>query len=227
MRNALVALTLAFAAIAHAQTSDLINADRPGIADSSATVHRGTFQVETGVERDDSHDARVLFLPTLLRYGITNDFELRVESDTWQHSLGDGSAWQPVSIGAKLHFHEHPSLGVIGRVFENGGVWSGDARFVADLDLDDHWSINPNIGIAIGEGSTSALAALTLQYNLSDRWNGFVDSAVQSSPGSALVDAGTAWIIGDNVQLDASIGWGAHGTATPRVFWSTGFSRRF
>ncbi len=190
-------------------------------------MKRGTFQAETGVERDDNRDARVLFLPTLLRYGITNDFELRVESDVWQHGLGDGSSWQPVSIGAKYHFRDHPSLGVIGRVFENGGVWSGDLRLAADVDLNERWSINPNIGLAIGERSTSALGAMTLQYNLSARLNVFVDGGVQTSPASVLLDAGTAWVIGNDTQLDASIGWGAHGTATPNVFWSAGISRRF
>jgi hypothetical protein len=223
----LVAATLVFAAVAGAQTDDLINADRPGIADSSTTVHRGTFQLETGLERDDNRDERVLFVPTLLRYGITNDIELRVESDTWQHVRGDGSSWQPMSIGAKVHFREHPSLGVIGRVFENGGAWSGDVRLASDVDLNERWSINPNIGVATGNGSTSALAALTLQYNVSSRFNVFVDGGAQSSPSSVLLDAGTAWVIGNNMQIDASIGWGAHGTTSPNVFWSAGISRRF
>jgi len=39
-------------------------------------------------------------------------------------------------------------------------------------------------------------------------------------------DAGAAWVIGRDTQLDASIGWGAHGDA-PNMFWSVGVSRRF
>ena len=41
------------------------------------TVGRGTFQIETSVERDDQSHERDLSTPTLLRYGVSRNFELQ------------------------------------------------------------------------------------------------------------------------------------------------------
>jgi len=219
----LALLVLLVATTAAAQTDDLINADRPGIADGSATIGHGRFQVETGAERDDSDGARLWSTPTLLRYGLSDAFELRVEGAGFQHEAGGASSWAPASIGFKYHFNEKPSLGVIARVFPTGH--QSDVRLAADVDLNERWSVNPNVGVQRADGTTSATAALTLQYNISKMLNVFVDGGAERS--SVLLDSGVAWIIGRNTQLDASIGWGAHGTTPPQVFWSAGISRRF
>ena len=204
----------------------VINPDRPGIADGSATVNSGVFQIETGVERDDDDSQHTSSTPTLLRYGLTNSFELRVETNGYQQDGDNG--WAPVSIGFKKHFKDNPSLGVIGRVGQHA---NGDLRLAADLSLGEKWAINPNVGVAFGR-FTAALAALTVQYNFSDTLNAFVDGAVQSpeernGTSAVLLDTGVAWIIGRRTQLDFSAGWGAHGTTTPNVFWSAGISRAF
>jgi outer membrane putative beta-barrel porin/alpha-amylase len=206
-------LVLAFAFAARAQ--NVINPDRPGIADGSAVVPHGWFQIEIGAERDDD----VWSSPTLLRYGVTDSFELRVETNGYD----DGSL-APVSIGFKKHFASTPSLGVIGRWFVDDS--SGDLRLAADMELSDKWSINPNIGVAYEDDSTSGLAAMTLQYNINDKVNVFVDGALQT-PGQVIVDGGVAWILGTRTQLDFSAGWGAHGSDVPDRFWSAGISRAF
>ena len=176
MKTAIASLLLAIAASAFAQSDDLINADRPGIADGSQTIGRGKFQIETGLERDDSDGLRALFTPTLLRYGVTDKFELRVEGNGWERDTFGGASttgWNPFSIGAKYHFHDTPSLGIIARVFPKSGsgdfrsdAVTGDLRLAADMDLNEHWSINPNVGVAFeddGGRFTAALAALTVQ----------------------------------------------------------------
>lgn len=201
-------LVLAFALAARAQ--DVINPDRPGIADGSATVSRGVFQIEIGGERDDD----VWSTPTLLRYGLAPSFELRVEANDWNRD--------DVSVGFKKHFGSTP-FGLIGRVFANGDA---DARLAADYELNEKWSLNPNIGLAYEDSSTTALAAMTLQYNLSDKLNVFVDGSYQS-PDQLLFDGGVAWILGTRTQLDFSVGWGAHGDDVPGHFVSAGISRAF
>lgn len=64
---------------------DYINPDRPGIADGSTSVGRGHFQIETAFQREfrDSGDDRTTFIPTLLRYGFADKWEVRVESNTY------------------------------------------------------------------------------------------------------------------------------------------------
>jgi hypothetical protein len=62
--------------------------------------------------------------------------------------------------------------------------------------------------------------------------NFFIDSGIQSletSHGrtSIIFDAGAAYVIGRDIQLDVSVGAGAAGTTAPRSFWSVGISKRF
>jgi hypothetical protein len=249
-----IALAFAVPSTGAAQEQELINADRPGIADSSTTIRRGAVQIEAGVERDDAKAAgvaqRAFSTPALVRYGLADSFEIRVEGNGYQHvtAAESSSGWAPVSIGAKLHVlaedaqRHRPSLGVIARVFVpsgsgefRSGAATGDLRLAADLDIGERWSLNPNVGILFDDDNgrfTAGLAALTIQFNFSPKLNVFVDGGMQTpeqraGTASLLVDSGVAWIIGQSTQLDASIGWGAHGTASPRVFWSAGVSRRF
>lgn len=225
-----------------AQDADLINADRPGIADSSGVVGPGIFQLEFGLERDHGSDGRSISTPLLLRYGVSKALELRVEGDGYIHAPG-ASGFAPVSIGAKYHFADAPSMGVIASLSVPSGTGAqrshttnGDVLLTADINLGEKWSLNPNIGGVTeddGEGRfTAGIAALTVQYNLSDRANVFIDGAAQTPErrrggSSLIVDAGAAWIVGRNTQFDVSAGWGAHGTTPPNVFVGAGISRRF
>jgi hypothetical protein len=200
------AVAFLLAALSLQADDDLINPDRPGIADGSQTINRGTFQLETGIDREHGENA----FPTLLRYGITKNFEARVESESGlTHPL----------IGFKAHFTEAPSFGVIVRAGEHH---EGDVRLAADFNIGEKWSLNPNVGINRDRG---ALAAITVQYNLSQHANVFVDGGYDTS--QLLVDAGGAWIIGRDTQLDASATWGARGRGVPNVVYSAGISRRF
>ncbi len=252
---ALLAACVLVASAATAQSEDLINPDRPGIADGSTTIRRGVVQIEAGVERDDQRsggvDQRILSTPALLRYGITDALEIRFEGTGYHRITSTGetsTGWAPASVGMKVHLQEQdakrhrPSLGVIARLFVpsgsgefRSGTATGDVRLAADLDLTEHWSVNPNAGIAFTEGNgrfTAALAALTIQYNFTPKLNAFVDGGMQAPEerrgrSSLILDTGTAWLVGRDVQIDASVGWGAHGTTPPRLFWAAGVSRRF
>lgn len=224
-----VLLGLLVIAAASLRADDLINADRPGIADGSATISAHQFQIEIGGERDDRSVDHDLLVPTLLRYGLTDNFELRVESSVYQRIEG----WAPVSIGAKYHFNDKPSLGVIARAFViNVDQVNGDVRLAGDFNAGERWSFNPNIGVSASSDLVSAIGALTAQYNISEKANVFVDGGVtypeeKHGTGALVLDVGGAWIVRPDMQLDASIGWGAHGTTVPSVFWSAGISRRF
>lgn len=234
MRSTLVLVLLFAAASLLAQEREPINADRPGIADGSQTVGPGTFQAELGWERDHLDHQRDWSTPLLLRYGVSGPFELRVESEGYTSSSG----WAPPSLGFKYHFADKPSLGIIARYFApfRGERASADLRLAADVDLSEKWSLNPNLGVSTQNGGdgrfTAALAALTLQYNVSKKFNVFVDGGLQApeergGSASLLLDTGAAWIIGNDLQLDVEAGWGARGQSTPNVFVGAGISRRF
>src|SRR5215217_7939417 len=72
---------------AQQQPEETIVADRPGLADGSATVGRGVAQLETGLTAADEGD-QTLTLPTLLRFGLSERLELRIESDVAGRTSG-------------------------------------------------------------------------------------------------------------------------------------------
>ena len=264
-----VALLALFSAPAQAQTQapaesavdDYINPDRPGIADGSNVVGVGRFQIETGVQEEFRHSGgepdRTILLPTLLRLGLSKDWELRVETTgayIWDRvsdpasGLTKSRGTDPVSLGVKYHFQDtaglsQPSLGLILRVFAPSGSGpfktrhtTADLRLAADWDIAPKWSLNPNLGVAVYEsgGRTyeAGLFATTLNYNPSPILNFFVDTGVQSPETkggrtSVICDVGVAYIVGHDIQLDASVGTGAAGMTPPHPFVSVGISKRF
>ena len=188
---------------------DAISPDRPGIADSSTVVGKKRFQIEAGVQheyRSDSGSSQhTWFVPTLLRFGINDNWEFRVETNSYTYDRvfvpGSGisrtDGYAPVSIGFKHHWQdskgsEQPSLGVIGRVFVPSGSSdfraahaSYDLRLACDWDFAPNWSLNPNFGFGRyedgnGQVFTTGLFAMTLTRVINKRIQVFGDIALQS-----------------------------------------------
>ena len=179
---------------ADANADDYINPDRPGIADGSNVIGAGRFQIEAGLQQEYHHGdggyTRTFYIPTLLRFGTSSNFEIRLEGNGYTNAYAYdpalGSARNegiaPTSVGVKYHFMEsdgwkRPSAGVILRVFApsgSGGLGTahttGDVRLTADWDFAPQWSLNPNIGVALYEDNAqrtyaAGLFAMTLSYN--------------------------------------------------------------
>ncbi len=213
--------------------------------------------IQQEYRRNDGNDSRTLFLPTLLRLGLDKRFEFRVESNayTWMKVTNatqgtmrtEGIA--PASVGLKYHFidavdEKLPSVGAILRYFPRSGTRdfkttqaTGDFRLVADWDFLPEWSLNPNVGVGIYQDDaqhlyTAGLFATTLSYNPSKKLNFFIDTGLQSPETkhgrtAVVVDLGTAYIVGQNIQLDFSAGSRVEGKTPPRLFLSAGISKRF
>lgn len=259
MRGGLLTILAALAGLATAAPvlADDINADRPGIADGSGVVGAGRLQVEAGLQREwrDDGDARkrLTYVPALLRIGIDDHWEARIEGNTfgWQNQsdAARSTGAMPVSLGVKYHVTGNgesgaPGVAVIARVFPRSGSdtfgthrATGDVRLVADVALTPDWSVTPNIGVARQEDDTgrqfnTALLAGTLSYAASKQLNVFVDTGVQSREErhgrkQVIIDTGVAYVLTPDVQLDATIGRGTHGATPPRVYASAGVSVRF
>jgi hypothetical protein len=239
---------------------DLINPDRPGIADGSTVVGKGRLQVESGLQAEfrrngDTRD-HTFFIPTLVRIGIAKRWEARLEGSTFEHDttlepgvpISHTSGLAPFSFGVKYHIEDSagirkPSLGVIARLFPAWGSGdfrshhvAADLRLAADWDFAPKLSLNPNIGVGRYEDNqsrtfTAGLFAVTLNYFPTKKLNPFVDmglTAPEEHGGKSVVifNGGVAYIIGRNLQLDASIGNGAHGRTPPRPFVAFGISFR-
>ncbi|MDQ2819680.1 MAG: transporter [Pseudomonadota bacterium] len=242
----LLSVTLGGSSLAYAD--DDANPDRPGIADGSSVVGAGRFQMESGLQREWRSDDRLTYVPTLLRFGIDDHWEARVEGNVygWQgHDVGA----MPVSLGVKYNVQSsdddgRPGYGVIARVFPRSGSdtfgthrVTADVRLVADFALSPKWSLNPNIGVAAeedGDGHqyNTGLFALTLGYAANKRLNVFIDTGMQSREQrhggrQVIVDTGLAYMLTSDVQLDASVGRGVHGVTPPHKYASAGVSVRF
>ena len=193
-----------------ADSTDLINPDRPGIADGSRVIGEHQWQLELGVQQERRRlDANVrtttTFAPALLRVGVSRRIEARIETNSISSLEAEAPAtgseretgYAPVSIGVKYQAFDsggdgRRSVGVIGRVFPSTGSadfrnvnTTGDVRVAADWDFAPHLSVNPNLGLGVeqadGGGTfTAGLAALTLNYLPTERINPFVDVGAQT-----------------------------------------------
>jgi hypothetical protein len=242
-------------------TTDLINADRPGIADGSRVIQTRQLQIEIGAQQERRRDGGVrrttTFVPLLIRFGISDRLEARIETNSLTSNETASpnaptlraTGYAPVSIGAKYQFYDSESdnrrsFGLIARLFAASGSsefradrYTGDVRLAADWDFAPRLSLNPNVGVARQEDDqgrtfTAALGAITLTYSPTDRISPFVDLGAQSPETPAgtaaiIVDAGLGYIVGRDIQLDVSAGRGVHGATPPRPFIAAGVSIRY
>ena len=241
---------------------DLINPDRPGIADGSTVIGAKKIQVESGIQeefrRQEEIREHTLFIPSLLRIGISSHCEVRIEGNTFTRTSDFDSTGKtnhvsglaPFSFGLKYQVTDsqgvaHPSMGAIVRIFPKWGTSdfrthhvTGDLRLAADWDFAPQLklSLNPNVGVGVyeddhGKSFAAGLFAVTLNYLPRKKLNPFIDFSLQTpeekkGKSALIVDWGVAYIVGRNVQLDVSIGTGAHGHTPPHPFASLGISFR-
>jgi hypothetical protein len=141
--RALASAALIFLLSPTAYAQEHIAADRPGIADASTVIEPRSIQLESGVQWESRPADRVWFLPTLVRIGLRNRLEARIESNTWTAETNRGQmeyGIAPISIGAAVVLH--PGYGVIARVFPAWGSGdfhasrvTGDLRLAMDFEL--------------------------------------------------------------------------------------------
>jgi hypothetical protein len=234
MRTAAALLLLLVPVLVHAQEESIV-ADRPGFADGSSTVGKGVAQLEAGVAAQEE-DGTFFTLPALVRYGITERFELRIASDVFGFDSGDLEL-APIEAGFKFRVRDGAfPLSLIASVQAPSGggnlrssVFETEARLVSDIELAEGLSLTPNVGFSFVEGGGSAaIFAASLEREMGAALP-FVDVEATIDDGnlSMIADAGVAWVVRPNTQLDISAGVDVAGDAYPEWFISAGYSRRF
>ena len=210
----------------NATEPDLINADRPGIADASTVVGPKTFQIESGIQaeyrRNGEDREHTIFIPTLLRFGIDSHWEVRLEGNTYTRATSfqstgttnETSGFAPLSLGFKYHIYDSNndhqfSLGTIVRIFP---VW-GSKEFhpqhaTADIRLAADWnfapklrlSLNPNVGVARYEDDQNRLFTAGL-FAVTLNWN-------PTKKLNPFIDLGVQWPEAKNGQTSAILDGG-------------------
>lgn len=244
---------------AHAADDDSITTDRPGVAESSKVVGKGRVQLETSAQwerlRNDDEHSRTLSTPTLLRIGVGERTELRIETDgrTVIHDHPPGSpasveaGWADTEVGVKWHLADqqdkHPSLGLLlhaalpsGSASQRGHGVRPSLRLSAEWELADGYAL----GVMPGVGSDSddagqrygyGLLALNLGKDFGERAHGFVELAAPQVAHAGhggtqlLVDTGLTWALNKDCQVDVSVTHGLN-HRTPDLGLAFGLSVR-
>jgi len=221
-----------------AAAQDAIVPDRPNFVDSTDVVGRGQWQVETSVlaERDktDGVRTRTYSMPTLLRYGVGDVLELRVETDgrTVEHTRGADSlaGYADAAVGMRWHVQDaaegRPSVGLVLQADLPTGsrAWRGQ-RVRPSLRLTGEWELpaDMSLGVTSGAGQERndadkrygyGLAGVVLGKAITPAWGVFVELAApqiaRAADGGtvATFDAGATWLVSNRCQLDTMLALG-------------------
>lgn len=227
--------------------------DRPDVVESSNVVGKGRFQIETSVASESNKVAGVKtttrMTPTLLRYGITENTELRLETDGFLRE-GDERGFADVAIGLKWHTHDgddatgKPSVGWLfhADLDSGAGAFRGQGvrpsvRMVAEWELPQDWSLGVMPGVLrdtndAGEHYVAGSLAVVLGKSWTDEFRTFVEVAghqlTSAKNGGSVVtyDLGMAYLITPTMQVDTAVSFGANDRA-PDQQWTVGFSIKF
>jgi hypothetical protein len=189
-----------------AQEEEGIVTDRPDFVESSKVVGNRRFQVETSFAYERGDDGvsreRTLSTPTLLRYGVGDAFELRLETDgriiTRDTRLpagpaATGAGYADTALGVKWHLVDEagnvPSVAVLlhadlpsgSRGMRGQGV-RPSLRLAAEWDLPADLSLGVMPGIGSdrderGQRYQYGIFGIVLGKSFGERWRGFVEVA--------------------------------------------------
>lgn len=230
--------------------------DRPDYVESSDVVGKKVFQLETSGATDwittGGVTARTVTTPTLFRLGVTRTVELRLESDGYTRATLTGAAavdgLSDAAIGIKWHLVDgekrRPSVAVLihGDLPSGSTPFRGEGvrpsfRAVGEWDLPAGFGIGVMPGIvydvnALGDREWTSLFGVTVGHPITAATRFYVEYAAEQLPlnrsqtTTSYFDAGTAWVITRDLQLDLSARVGLTSTATDGTL-ALGVSRRW
>lgn len=236
-----------------------IATDRPGLLFSSLTVGHGVFQAELGLPsvtliEDGGAELRTTSAVALFRYGVGDDFELRLGAPLYTETRVDfgrfsdtESGYGDLEAGVKWHLLDNggvrPSFALIPSVIlptGEDGFTAGDPVYqlnaIAEWTLASGWGIGALAGYLNGPDGddhygqeTFALAAG--RSLASPEWSAYGEAAyVKSDLGdgsdAAFLGAGIKYLVTNDVQLDLSFDRGLNDDAADWLF-GFGLAARF
>ncbi|RZI82331.1 MAG: transporter [Rubrivivax sp.] len=250
----------AVGAVAQA-AEDAIATDRPDFVESSDVVGQGRIQIETSVafERDEQSGvkSRLRSTPTLLRIGVSENVELRFETDgaLRQHTEELGvttrtKGYADLAVGAKWHVQEgdeaqgKPGIAWLLHVDADSGSsafrgqgWRPSLRLVAEWELPQGYSLGVMPGVyaehdELGRRYTGGIFAVVGGKSLTDKLRGFVELSGQELAskrhGGNVVTADTGLAYLLTNSVQIDTAVSRGlSRATPDLSWTIGISARF
>jgi len=240
-----------------------IETDRPDQAESPLNVPAGFIQVEMGSNLENENissttedeNVKIFTIPgVLIRYGITDNIELRLGSEflneksraklkSITQTETDFSTYgiTPIEVGAKIHLMDEDksapetalllgiSLPLFNNSFDNPHL-GGEIVLAMTNTVTKNFGISYNLGTVWDGNSTKpiGLYALSLGFELSKKISAFAESfgyVTKNEKPDHRLDAGFTYLFTRNLQADISGGLGIS-SRSPDYFISIGFSFR-
>ncbi|GAK88364.1 hypothetical protein JCM19297_2877 [Nonlabens ulvanivorans] len=259
MKKVLLFINLLIIAVTTAQTSDnnqdALITDRPDVTESPFTVGKGNFQIETGATFIDNSEnglkiTETVYNTTLLRYGLSSNFELRLGWDFLNANTKDGSqelfdvtGFNPLLIGAKIEITDEngwiPQIGLLTHLKlpftavsefkpENTGM---ELIFAFNHTLTDRSGLGYNLGTRTGsDGSLEYIYSVSYGYSITDKigvYGELYGYFPEEGKSTHLWDTGITYLVNNNFQLDATFGTGFQDSNTQQdLLFSLGLSYR-
>jgi len=248
-------IVYSLAVVAQSDSIPQMSTDRPTQSVSPYLVNKGSFQIESGVVytnlEDDTDIMKMWSIGnTLLRYGIYDNFEVRLSGSFENYSThvknteidSSYSGMGPVTAGLKVFIVEEkgirPEIAIVGSItFRHLGseyfypTYSYPTGLLAlNHNISKRLSFGYNAGFALNGENADGFFIYTgvLGYKISNRFWSFAEvygNFDNANFPSHKVDAGLTYIIRKNLQLDLSGGLGLTSNENS-YFLSTGLSWR-
>ena len=230
MKNKGALLTLIFILMAFGQVKAQLVTDRPDQTESSSTVGRGNFQVESGFligfEGEGQYSTRYILAPTtLLRYGITAGIELRMVnqfvSTKYQEQIfqeiGD------LEVGTKIQLLKMKGTGPEIAFLTNLIIPTGTAepldeefgtvnKLAVSYELSEDIGLGYNIGYNyFGAGNGDLTYSVAMGISVNDKVGLYIEPYGEFSGLEDFIlnfDTGFTYLVNDNLQFDFSFGSG-------------------
>jgi hypothetical protein len=255
MKVLLLFFAIIFAGRAQNVFPDLIT-DRPDQTESSTVVPLKSLQIESGFvlennSNDYANEKSYTINSTLFRYGIMENFELRLGLEFLKNSIelknSDStsaiSGLGPLYTGFKLQICDEelylPEIAFLGGLIlpltanKNFNLkYSGSAfRFSLSHTISGSTSVGYNLGVEWdGESSIPIyFYSLAIGIDISDKLGMFIESfgmLPEDGNSENLIDGGFTYLLSSSFQIDVSGGFGINDSAINN-FISFGLSLRF
>lgn len=224
-----------------------IQTDRPDQTESPAITPKNYLQVETGFfyEKVDRNTQNFSHPTVLLKYGINENFELRLSSEFNSEKTGiyKQSGTPPLSFGFKAKLTDEnkylPKISFIGHLTANRLASAAfktvhpapSFRVLFQHTLTEKLSLGYNLGAEWNGDTQEATGIYTVStaYSFNEKLGGFAEVygfLNEFQKPDHRFDAGFTYLINNDFQIDASAGVRLSEMA-PNHFLSCGISYRF
>lgn len=218
--------------------------DRPDFTESSETVERGRFQLETGATRagfaGDGEETAVG--EVLVRIGLAARWELRLGAGSWVDTAGGADGFDDASVGFKVKLADaagsRPDLALLfGATLPTGSSEQTADEAVPEVRLAAAWTPARRLGIGANLGWARAIDAgerydelswsVAAGLALAADWGAFLElygysrEELGGDP-TVTVDFGVTRLLHQHLQLDARLGFALDDGGGAAAEWFAG-----